>query len=79
MSLLINGVADRKVSLEIERGQSRGDASAGRTAHCAPRAALLSDRRVTASRPLRLRRNAGVTAQWSAATPYTVTYHNLLG
>jgi hypothetical protein len=63
MLLPNQGMADRKVGLELERD---GVAGAHRPAKPRPRrpgAALLSDRRVTPSRLPRLRRNAGVTVQ----------------
>ena len=61
--------------------RSAGGIGQSNRARAAPGAALLSERRVTASRLLRLRRNAGVTpqqfgnpggvtAQQSAATPF---------
>jgi hypothetical protein len=60
-----------QASLELERGQgSGGRIGRPNRARGAPGASLLSDLRVTASRLLRLRRNAGVTAQPSAATPF---------
>ena len=63
MSLPIKGMVDRKVSFEPQTGRGRRTHRRQTAPRAAPHAALISDRRVTASRLLRLRCNAGVTAQ----------------